>query len=407
MTLIECYTGSHIANMAACLRSKPEKMILIGSDIEMPRSAERYRKLLALRKQRTAIELCPTEGKTLTQLCLMIREMIRSEPDCVFDITGGDELVIMSLGAVLSSLPEEEQKLIRVQKFDEKRQTVVSCTGMECSLDAGKVSMTVEEMLLLHGGSMQCDSPQPPESFTLQQLDRLWSIVARDPKSWNRSVSRLNEFESRSESSTRISLSVEHLRQTIGQFETKESDVRAFLAELHQNGVVTDRSSREYIEYEYTSPMMQYCMQKAGNVLEVKTLLEGKATEKDGKPYFCDCRMSVSIDWDGVLHAPMERIPETRNEIDVILIHNLTPIFISCKNGSIGEEELYKLHTVATRFGGSNVKKMLIATDLNQKSAFSNRAFMQRAWDMDIFLVSDAAELSKEEWKEVFLRAMG
>ena len=175
---------------------------------------------------------------------------------------------------------------------------------------------------------------------------------------------------------------------------------------LHRCGAIEDRSTRDRLEYTYTSSMMRCCLQKAGNALEIKVLLEGRAVQENGVPFFQDCRMSVGIEWDGILHNPMVRIPETRNEIDVVMIHNMTPLFISCKNGQIGEEELYKLHTVATRFGGPNVKKMLIATELNQKSAFSNRAFMQRAWDMDIFLVTDAADLNNDEWAEILRRAV-
>ena len=102
----------------------------------------------------------------------------------------------------------------------------------------------------------------------------------------------------------------------------------------------------------------------------------------------------------------MDHIPETRSEIDVILMHGTTPLFISCKNGNIGEEELYKLHTVAERFGGPYVRKMLIATNLDRKNPTANRAFIQRARDMGIFLVTDADELSETEWADIFQNAM-
>jgi hypothetical protein len=87
-------------------------------------------------------------------------------------------------------------------------------------------------------------------------------------------------------------------------------------------------------------------------------------------------------------------------------MRGMTPLFISCKNGNVSEEELYKLNTVAERFGGPYAKKMLIATDLDRKGSSANRAFIQRAWDMDIFLVTDAAELTREEWRQVFKKAM-
>ncbi|MBP3941350.1 MAG: hypothetical protein J6D00_07675, partial [Christensenellaceae bacterium] len=97
---------------------------------------------------------------------------------------------------------------------------------------------------------------------------------------------------------------------------------------------------------------------------------------------------------------------ETRNEIDILLMRGVTPLFISCKNGSIGEEELYKLNTVALRFGSPLAKKMLIATDLEDRNSMSGKAFIQRARDMGIYVVPNAAELSRREWAEELQKAM-
>ena len=216
----------------------------------------------------------------------------------------------------------------------------------------------------------------------------------------------LGEFESRSDSKMQVFLPLSYLRTSISNFESKEESVRELLGKLHRWGIIDDQSSKNALEYTYTSQLFRYCTLKAGNVLEVKTLLEGRAVQENGESYFSDCQMSVSIDWDGVVHDPMDRVPETRNEIDVVLMHGTTPLLISCKNGNVGEDELYKLHTVAERFGGPYAKKMLIATDLDRKSPTANRAFIQRAWDMDIFLVTDAAELSGAEWCQIFKKAM-
>ena len=216
----------------------------------------------------------------------------------------------------------------------------------------------------------------------------------------------LNEFERRDNFGETISLDLEKLQGDISHFSEKEEQVRTLLDKLHRRGIIDDRSSRNRLEYAYRSPLLRYCTLKAGNALEVKTLLEARAMQENGRPFFGDSRMSVRIDWDGDFPAPAERIPETRNEIDVLLMHGNTPLFISCKNGSIGEEELYKLSTVADRFAGKHAKKMLIATDLNQKNASANRAFIQRAWDMDVFLVTDAAELTRDEWRQIFIQAI-
>ena len=57
------------------------------------------------------------------------------------------------------------------------------------------------------------------------------------------------------------------------------------------------------------------------------------------------------------------------------------------------------------RFSYGLAKKMLIATHLQKKNDASTNAFIQRAKDMDIQLVTDAALLTKEEWRAVFASA--
>lgn len=407
MTLIECFTPSHIDNIAACLRLEPEQLIMIGKEDEMADPVELYTALFRKRGLRTKVTMCNVGGMDFGEICNVLDKLVRNEPDCVIDLTGGDEPVIMAVGAVLSHLDGKKRQNVRVEKFHHDLDAVLDCVNHQRKLPCRSAELTVEELIAIHGGTLHPNAYQPPASSTRKELDGLWRIVSDDPKEWNRQVMLLNQFESRSDSKTHIYLPLEHIRRGIPNFDEKEATVRDLLGKLHHYGVIEDRSNYYALEYTYTSPLLRYCTQKAGNVLEVKTLLEGRAVSENGATLFGDCRMSVNIDWDGVVHNPMKRIPETRNEIDVVLMHGLTPLFISCKNGDIGEEELYKLHTVATCFGGPYAKKMLIATNLERKNPASDRAFIQRAWDMDILLVTDAGELSREEWKQVFLKAIG
>ncbi len=406
MTLIECFTGSHIDNIAACLRLRPEKMVLVGDAGEMAQAAQRYSRLLQQRQQDTHIKLWNIGGMDLRQLRESLDALVRQEKECVIDLTGGDEMVIMAFGAVLVQLEESLRQKIRVEKYDRATGRVRSCIDDRCTLSAHPEQLTVEELIALHGGCLHRETYQPPESSTARDVQGLWRVVSDEPKAWNKSIQMLNEFESRADSRQQVYLPLNYLRGGIADFDRKETAVRDLLDKLQRRGVIRDESSRHALEYTYTSPLLSYCTAKAGNVLEVKTLLEGRKVTEQGEPFFGDGRMGVSIDWDGIVHDPAQRIPETRNEVDVVLMHGLTPLFISCKNGAIGEDELYKLHTVAQRFGGVYAKKMLIATDMDQGNVSSNRAFIQRAWDMDIFLVTDAAELTDAEWEAVFKQAV-
>lgn len=406
MTLIECFTESHIDNIAACLRLHPDRMVMVGNTVEMAESIKRYQKLLKQRGIATEIITCDVQCKDLSEIYTALKKVVLEAKDCIIDLTGGDECVIMAVGAVLAELPAGARQQVRVEKFDHAANVVRDCINDNRRLAAKDVDLTVSEHITLHGGTLHPDAYQPPKCDSYRDLAGLWDIVSESPKDWNRAIMLLGEFESRSDSKMQVFLPLSHLRNSIPNFESKEDTVRELLGKLHRRGIIDDQSNRNALEYTYTSQLLRHCTLKAGNVLEIKTLLEGHAVLENGKPYFNDCRMSVNIDWDGVIHDPMDRIPETRNEIDVVLMHGTTPLFISCKNGNIDEDELYKLHTVAERFGGPYARKMLIATDLDRKSPVANRAFIQRAWDMDIFLVTDAAELSRDEWRQIFKKAM-
>lgn len=405
MLLLEFFTQSHIYNITACLRLRPERLVFVGHGDTMGDALGSYRDILRKRGLRTEVSSCDISGKDLGDICVILRKYLQTQEECVIDLTGGDELVIMAVGAALAGLDREQQKRVQVQKFTLPDQTVCDCIHDNGVIPGKTVSLCVEEMIALHGGSICAWAVELPRDFSARDLDKLWQIVADDPKEWNKSIMVLSEFESRADSKNQVYLPLRQIRGSIRAFEEKEPMVRALLKKFHDSGVIRLRSSDRAFEYTYTDPTLRYCTLKAGNALEVKTLLEARSMLDNGAPYFQDCRMSVSIDWDGEDRSG--RGPDTRNEIDVMVMRGVMPLFISCKNGLIGEEELYKLHTVAERFGGRFARKMLVVTELDQKNPASDRAFIQRAADMGITLVPNAAELTREQWREAFQKAIG
>ena len=405
MTLIECFTESHIDNLCACLRLRPKKMILVGQAAEMAAPARRYEKLLRGRGIGTKITLCDVQKMDIGQMYETLMAVVTGLGDCVVDLTGGDEVVLMAVGAVYAQLPEAERSRIRIEKWDHATNTVRDCIRGNREIPSPSIHLTVEELIELHDGTPAPNPYQPPKSCSAKELDGLWALVSEAPKEWNNTLSLLRKAESRSDSKTRIDLPLAYLRKSISGFEDEEDALRELLGKLHRHGVITDQSTAHSLTYTYNSQLLRYCMQKAGNALEVKVLLEGRGLLEKGKPYFGDGLVGVSLEWEGA-DQPWDPEPETRNEVDVVFLRGTTPLFISCKNGNVEDVELYKLHTVAHRFGGPYAKKMLIATDLGHMSPSACRALAQRAWDMDIRLVTDAGELSREEWRQLFKKAM-
>ena len=77
------------------------------------------------------------------------------------------------------------------------------------------------------------------------------------------------------------------------------------------------------------------------------------------------------------------------------MMKGIVPVFVSCKNGCVDIEELYKFNSVAERFGGKNVRKILIATSLGED--VRSEYFRRRAKDMKIRLIEDIQNLSPDK----------
>ena len=145
---------------------------------------------------------------------------------------------------------------------------------------------------------------------------------------------------------------------------------------------------------------MKRCLTKAGQILELFIFISAlNATEKDGSKSYNDVMTRVQINWDGNIHMHKNAC-DTQNEIDVIMMHGLTPVFVSCKNGTVDMNELYKLNTVAERFGGAYSKKVLIATALDD--SLQSKYLKVRAKDMNIRLVENLQSMTESELNKTF-----
>jgi len=383
VTLIECLDPQPIRNIAGCLELKPGKVVFLGDPDALAETKERYRALL--KDQGTEVFTESVDLRDKSRIESLLKQILGREGACVIDVTGGTEAFLLAVGAV-SATWGEQLKLHTADLYG--------------------APLTVNELIRLHGGVIHPGSCQPAMTAKASDLQPIWALSSRDPREWNRRVGILKEFESRSDNKEIIDLEISRLEKEINGFAQKEFVVRNLVDMLSRADVVEDRSSFGRIRYTYTDPLLHDCMKQEGKLLELKTLLEAREFREDGRAYFSAALMGVTIDWDGIVHQPREKQPETRNEVDVLLTRGMVPLFISCKNGTVDENELYKLNTVAEKFGSGYAKKMLIVSRLDMGSEKSNASFARRAEDMEITLVQNAADLSSVQWKQVLKEAM-
>lgn len=361
MTYIEFFSNTELNNVFSCFAREPHKIIYLGvSANKMKKFIERCQRVFDCGIRFEYIE---SDFQSLSKLTDLLSFIVEHESDCVFDLSGGPDLALVAMGIVVERYKEMN---IKMHRFNLLGGQAMDCDGMPITTYSS-ASMTVDQLISIHGGCLAWDRMEEPWKLNedlIYAITSLWDIVKVNPGLWNLNSSFLAKADSvRSlEESTDVRIVADFddfpdpvtLDQAINR-------VRPLLRSLKDRGLVVDYSiaSSPFI-VEYASSQIRRILSKAGNILELKTYAAAMSVcEKDDTPVYSDCINGAVIDWDVDNRA--EGIDPT-NEIDLILLKGFQPVFISCKNGGCGVEELYKFNTVTSHFGGKYAKKVLLST---------------------------------------------
>lgn len=314
--------------------------------------------------------------------------IIDKYPGCCFDITGGDEELLAAMGIVVT------KRNAPIFRFDVESGEFIDVFGCEGLLSSAPSFMTIREAIELNGcvviedeeGDVNWDFN---DEFK-RDIEKIWKTAKVHCGSWNKQI---NEFEL-----------LENRRTPTGEIPIDENTYlnKRIMYYLLNNKIIKGYPPRNNVlNLQYKNSQIKKVLTKAGNILELYAYLVLRKITEENKGYYDDIDLSVYIDWDGEIHSKNDTEKDTKNEIDIMVMRDLIPIFISCKNGEVKKEALYELDTVAKKFGGKYAKKYLFATYLGSDSE-SKAYLLQRAKDMNITVIQDINEMTSEELKNDF-----
>lgn len=408
MTIVELFDKSAVENIVSCLTFQPEKLIYVGDHKFMEQNSQGLCRFLESRFPKTEVVFRGVRRNDLEDILSVLTEIIEENPGCAFDLTGGEDLLLFAVGMLAERF---HTKGVQLHRFNVRTGRVTDFDGDGQPVPLAVPALTVEDTITLHGGLIvkgKTDAPWLFEESIRQDVEAMWEISRADCARWNTQSVVLNGLYSHrqpEEDPLKVQVDLSTLSNA-WQRSCADKDFDTFMAGLCQAGMLLDCDyTAPMLSYRYKSPQVRRCLEKAGNLLELMTCLVAKDLKTaKGQPRFSDAMTGVTIDWDGEQHRQGSGQVDTANEIDVILMKGLVPIFISCKNGSVGEDELYKLSTVARRFGGKYVKKVLVGTTLGKMPQSSREHFTQRAREMDILLLADLQQLDAKGFAEALSR---
>lgn len=397
MTTVEFLYRCPTENIVSALILKPQKIIFIGD--QNNKINDVYTSFIKSKSPSTKVEFIYTDTKDLTSLVNLLNNIVETEDEITFDLTGGEDLLLTAMGIIIE---RKRQKNITVERFNIKNNILSLWRNEDMTEKTTCAILTVDEQINLHGGIV---IENPNDEIILNDkssrvIDALWSVFKTD-KHYNTNVKLLQRAMKYNHEERELFANI-----NINEFEAQEYDNRTtawlveFLQFLKDDGIINLLGTQNsQIKFSFSSKTAKELLEKSGNILEMMVYkTAAKLKNQNGAPFYTDLKRSVIIDWDG--KPGNNKTGDTKNEIDCILMNNLVPIFISCKGGDIEEVELYKLDAVAQRFGGKYAKKVLISTN-HGKEEIAAAHFRKRAEDMNITLLENVHLLNDDEFCEM------
>ncbi len=411
LTIVEFFDGVTVTNMASTMAIKPSKVIFIGERKmidEQKNNYYRFAKEYGI--SNIEFDSRSINRNSIAQIISVLENIVETEENCIFDLTGGEDLVLVAMGIVFEKYRQKQPGKIKMHSFNIKKGTIYDCDSDGDVPEIEQPKLTVKNNIILYGGTI---IPHDENRFGTYPwvmdaefelvLEKMWSICKDNPDDWNNLIATIttaNKSVKKELHDLEFIMNKNHVKKMMPNNKPFKWNSRIGKI-FYENKIITDYSEDDtYVRFNFKNKQIKLCLTKEGTLLEQIVLLFAKRCKNQNVPVFDDAVSGVCIDWDDTIHDVNERDKDTTNEIDVILTKGLIPIFISCKNGQTKDSELYKLNTVAERFGGPYSKKVLIATDLDDNGQKNCASLIQRAKDMDIEIIKDVHRLTESEFKQ-------
>lgn len=385
MTIIELFDENQIENVVSALSLKPDKVVFVGFESIMTRDRKKdiedFFKLKGIKLQ---LEYETVKTYEYENILNTLKSVLKTNEDCIFDLTGGSELVIMAMGELAA---ENDMPVVQ---FDAESKKLVKVRKPEKIGEFSRITSKIREHFTLMGGLKVSNEAWLFSNDFKEDIKSIWEACKIDHYLWN----KMTPFFANIDESGKVAIVTEEEKQV------------EILESLSESGVLRNFSNKNgIIRFTYKNSQIERCLTKAGNILELYGYVSALEINERQPGYFSDIDIGVMADWDGVLLDWRERTKDIKNEIDLVFMRGAIPVFVSCKNGEVTKEALYELETVASHFGGKYVTKVLFASyDLDLTT---NRKYIaQRAKDMGIKVVCGIDKMTHEKFlSELMLAA--
>jgi len=373
-TLIELYDRSPINNVLSTLMFRPEEMILIcppevGENREFRQALRRFFEYMHCPVRLTFVQVSLLDALKTEKV---LREILASHSDCAIDISGGTDASLFAAGACSGEVPVFTYSRKKNSFFEIKNAPFAR--NLPCT-----VRLDVASCLMMAGGSLL---PGREDNATLlgrvDQIDRLFQIYSQFRREWNRQISYIQTISS---SEPGVLEAEGALQEKAGGRQAQAN--LALFRKLEAAELISDLHCTENrIRFRFPNERVRFWLRDIGAVLELQVY---RACHAAG--CFDDVVLSAVVNWQ----SGRLQHDSVSNEIDVMAVQGVRPVFISCKTCEVHTEALNELAVLRDRFGGENARAILVTSGIVARQRASTR---MRAVKLGIELI---------EWENISL----
>lgn len=396
-TLIELFDPCQIENVIAGLSLSPEKIIFVGFEKVMkPTMFEDLKTFFNIKRPEIVIESKQVSRYDYDKIYCALDQIITDNEDCCFDLTGGKELVLVAMGAlsVVRNIP-----MVQFNIRSGNLMKIQNSNDIEC-VNSSEIS--IGECVSLHGGSIVKNTVTDYEwdinAEFQDDVFKIWDICRNDCLAWNTQANMFDLFVKNGG----IHLDG-HIKVDISELVYNKKNIavnKEIFDALSKEGLITDYSYVNHIlSFKFKNEQIKHCLLKAGNILELYAYITANRICEGEPGFYNDMDIGVFVDWDGVI-TEFDDPCDTRNEVDLIFMRNLVPVFISCKNGQVHKEDLYELYSVGEKFGGEYAKKILLCTYISNDPQ-KKENILNRAKSMNIEIIDDVDKYDRDKFESI------
>lgn len=348
-TLIELYDERPLENVMSTEIFRPERTVYISHEALTDKQKRTLEEYFAHRGVEAKTEFVSADRYSANSVLAALRAVADRCPDCALDVSGGTDNALFAAGQLSA------ERKVPVFTYSRRRNCYYNISrapfaqALECPL-----KYSVEDFFLMAGGSMRSgrvDNSLLENYF--DYIDGFFALYLRFRRDWGGIVGYFQRA-SQLPKGAPIELDIRAPYTVKGDHGRRVNANEEALRAFEKLGFVSalEIDPGRSVSFRFMDEQVRKWLRDVGSVLEIYVY---KLCSELG--LFNDVRTSVVVDWEsGVTRDSVT------NEIDVMCVRGVTPLFISCKTCEVDTQALNELAILRDRFGGQGAKAAIITT---------------------------------------------